>query len=564
MENHLCLGELEPEDVTSCQYLEVSCPNKCGLALARKDLEKHLKSKCKRKIFFGCEFCRFEDQDRQAQTLHRETCLFQPVSCPNGCGVAGIKRSFLSSHLEDECPLRLTSCDYDHIGCEVEFPNKDRSEHNAEYLNEHFHLMSEKVVVLDEKNQELQSLCLNLKNTCSKLEDQYSVLFSLINSNNGGMEDSSAEITGGIYLSIERQASFKRDSKADKDRSKTPILPPKTQLSKYFSSSSSKSILSIVTAPDLPPRDGLYDLVLSQTTGHLPPLPPKTPPPISPLEKIPPALQTLPGLSPKSSLPIETTLISPFKKIPPALLPNTSPILPPRSPPPILSVKKLPPKQPPAVMPKGTKLKSLTVDSSMIKLKASKANIIPIIDVEEVHLCQTKSPRKSLPDLTLDVPTSMLSGGGDALEGDNLRRRSFSFFDEYDLPLTFTKGSSTFRNDNASPSSELSKPVDAKIDEKSGTTSISPGTSRKKQPPIPLPRKSRESLGSQSSIGSENHDAGRNESNTIMEEKNKADQVSVSNKTYSDDHVYSQPIIGNRDLTNYIVTATNPVYGKRQ
>ena len=55
--------------------------------------------------------------------------LRYPVACPNSCQVGLFERQELEDHLEENCPLTVIDCPFNHAGCDVELPHRDMTEH---------------------------------------------------------------------------------------------------------------------------------------------------------------------------------------------------------------------------------------------------------------------------------------------------------------------------------------------------------------------------------------------------------------------------------------------------
>lgn len=216
LEDHLEWGVFNPGSTSECRYLPVPCPNECGLDMSRRNMEKHLKTQCKKRVK-KCEFCKEEGVAEHIDTVHHDICVMRIISCPNGCKMPGIRQSKLSVHLEVECPLRTVPCIYASIGCTAQIKHKDSMSHNDSNIQEHFRLMSMKLDCMTSENEELRKMCQLVETTCSKLQEQYNFLFSLLESEKAAgpsvdpmvvdTKDESDEVS---YFSIHNQQSVRR------------------------------------------------------------------------------------------------------------------------------------------------------------------------------------------------------------------------------------------------------------------------------------------------------------------------------------------------------------------
>lgn len=262
IETHLMWGEYNPDDTTNCRYLPVPCPKKCLVVVPRREMVEHLHLGCDNRQV-ECEFCGFKDTATQINTVHRKFCVTRTVACPNGCKMPGIKNNRLTSHMEGECPLRHVNCDYQHIGCDEHFLFKDRVKHNERSLQEHFHLMSEKLLFLTDENDELRSLCLSVQYTCSKLQEKYDTLFSIFDAQRrreiGVQRMEEQDTSQDTYLVVN---SLKRIPRRD-GWQKAPVLPQRTDSMVIASVPSLEEEDTGKPSPPLPPKESKTSLTLA-------------------------------------------------------------------------------------------------------------------------------------------------------------------------------------------------------------------------------------------------------------------------------------------------------------
>ena len=136
------LGELEQHLGENCEFVEVNCPNKCGLAIQRQLLAKHQANNCLNRPY-SCQYCKLKATYKEIQDNHLPVCPKYPVTCPNQCGVSPLERDQLEDHLR-ECPLQLVECELKIMGCEEMVKWKDLVRHMEEETQKHLTLMASK------------------------------------------------------------------------------------------------------------------------------------------------------------------------------------------------------------------------------------------------------------------------------------------------------------------------------------------------------------------------------------------------------------------------------------
>ena len=151
------LGELENHLCENCQFVEVNCPNDCGLAIQRQLLAKHQTHDCPERLS-NCQYCHLEGNYQEIQDNHLPVCPKYPVSCLNECGVSPLERDQLEDHLR-ECPLQLVECELREMGCEEMVKRKDLVRHMEEGTQKHLTLMASKYLkTQDEMNERITKL----------------------------------------------------------------------------------------------------------------------------------------------------------------------------------------------------------------------------------------------------------------------------------------------------------------------------------------------------------------------------------------------------------------------
>jgi TNF receptor-associated factor 4 len=168
-----------------CGYALSPCPNKCQMALPRKDMREHLVKQCEfRKV--RCQYCSHEDTFKTINNEHTKTCVNYPMRCPYSCGAKGIRRADLPKH-EDGCPLRPVECPFQKAGCKIRPHQKDLSEHLAINSPAHIEMMSKSLDSLQSRVQKSE------KEAASKAEELEKL---------HAVEESSRRIVGKKLLAI--------------------------------------------------------------------------------------------------------------------------------------------------------------------------------------------------------------------------------------------------------------------------------------------------------------------------------------------------------------------------
>ena len=124
--------------------LRVKCPftaNGCKWVGDLWDVGDHEAFRCKF-LPKPCPYCEFTTTQKEELQEHLMTCDSQTFQCPNGCGAAPSRRD-LNQHLE-ECPEQLVDCKFSILGCDAVLPRKSinshvaiSAEHSTEFLLQH-------------------------------------------------------------------------------------------------------------------------------------------------------------------------------------------------------------------------------------------------------------------------------------------------------------------------------------------------------------------------------------------------------------------------------------------
>lgn len=144
------LRQLEAH-INDCPYLEITCPNACGVKLLNKDVTTHMVECPKRPL--PCQHCN-EMVTCSELTKHQLLlCMKFPVNCVV-CGETGILREDIPKHVNlitGDCPLVTVTCKYQHVGCIFQDRRKNMPAHLRDSVDHHMMLLTTRLVLQDEK-----------------------------------------------------------------------------------------------------------------------------------------------------------------------------------------------------------------------------------------------------------------------------------------------------------------------------------------------------------------------------------------------------------------------------
>ena len=174
------IGTLDNHTAT-CQFALVPCPNKCErnkgageLHLMKKDLHKHLKTKCPKRAY-ECQHCGEKGTYARITEEHDKVCDKKIVPCPNeesGCQLS-IERGKTKQHVRSVCGYTEVACAYENLGCGMRMLRKDVEKHQENDDEVHIHLLLQTVCELKEQHKTLsegEALVFKLSGYASKKE----------------------------------------------------------------------------------------------------------------------------------------------------------------------------------------------------------------------------------------------------------------------------------------------------------------------------------------------------------------------------------------------------------
>ena len=127
-------------DTGDCQFVDVTCPNKCGRPVPRCEVANHPQNECPERDFF-CQYCNYTASYDVVCNQHYDECEYCPVLCPNSCSVVSVERGVYEDHLK-MCPYQRVQCVYAHAGCQESFIRELEDKHMEENTQKHLSLMS--------------------------------------------------------------------------------------------------------------------------------------------------------------------------------------------------------------------------------------------------------------------------------------------------------------------------------------------------------------------------------------------------------------------------------------
>ncbi|XP_062505858.1 TNF receptor-associated factor 5-like [Corticium candelabrum] len=158
------IGELrkQNEHNQKCGHVAELCGNNCGELVMRKDKKNHESHECSRRIV-GCRYC-----DRLLEHVqlfdHYKECPKYPVSCPHRCGVQVARRD-METHTsrEGQCPNSPLQCDFTSMGCRFIGNRKELQYHLNKEMGHHLsltvrslHNVTERLAVAEKKQEEAE------------------------------------------------------------------------------------------------------------------------------------------------------------------------------------------------------------------------------------------------------------------------------------------------------------------------------------------------------------------------------------------------------------------------
>ena len=174
LDMHLNADSPPEKQLNGCQFAEIDCLY-CEEKKQRQYIQVHQNKHCMKRPF-SCEYCHdFESNFDDVIHNHWPVCVFHSVRCPNECG-SFPQRQNLDSHVADECPLTIISCDFAHLSCGMKFPRKDMPKHLRENFLVHMSLLAASHAKLMDKNHSLTAKNDSLQRSLTRLSVSHVLL----------------------------------------------------------------------------------------------------------------------------------------------------------------------------------------------------------------------------------------------------------------------------------------------------------------------------------------------------------------------------------------------------
>ena len=187
LDDHLNSNPKLEERGEGCEFTKVSCMF-CSKPYDRCNVQTHEATKCQKRPF-TCEYCKeYTSQYDDVIVTHLPQCGSIQATCPNTCGKSPL-RQHMEKHIQTECPLTMTTCEFIHVGCQEKLPRKLMNVHLRENFMEH---MSLQMTSLSQLNFQFKSENQMLREKLDKLEEKRTQLvdsFTQLQADNRKLEE---------------------------------------------------------------------------------------------------------------------------------------------------------------------------------------------------------------------------------------------------------------------------------------------------------------------------------------------------------------------------------------
>ena len=163
-------------------FVVIQCPKYKHTTVMRKDLKKHLDSECSLRPY-QCEYCGHKDSYEGITGIiapglwssmrHYDECPAYPLTCPNKCGVDGIKRRDMADH-RNKCPQEPIECPFAEVGCKNMICRHELDSHVTSSMQQHLLLV---MGAYKQVNNELQETKAKLTSTEATLTTAVQLLW---------------------------------------------------------------------------------------------------------------------------------------------------------------------------------------------------------------------------------------------------------------------------------------------------------------------------------------------------------------------------------------------------
>ena len=199
-------GHLSLFNAKGCQYVKLSCENRCGSMIFRGNMDKHLREECLNRSS-QCNYC------QTVETYHYIVimiCPMYPLLCPQGC-TAKVLRKELEAH-KSSCPLEPVTCPFSDLGCETKVTRKDLEKHIESNMSHHMTQLAKSHTTLKAEHTSLKeehtalteehtALKESHEDVCGKLRSAASLIKRVT------LNDQNATVVNQLQVLLERTST---------------------------------------------------------------------------------------------------------------------------------------------------------------------------------------------------------------------------------------------------------------------------------------------------------------------------------------------------------------------
>ena len=175
VEVHLNLSPIARYQSNGCQFVDIQCAY-CSAKRPRHEIPEHL-TECPKRPF-SCEYCqKYNSYYDDVCNCHWTVCDYYPILCPNGCSEA-IPRGSIEEHIEKDCPLTITECEFKAYGCKEKLPRIEMQTHMqySAAAHESLQMIARVAKLLKTQEKSVQEVNRELLEMYKKLEKEETVL----------------------------------------------------------------------------------------------------------------------------------------------------------------------------------------------------------------------------------------------------------------------------------------------------------------------------------------------------------------------------------------------------
>ena len=209
---HLNLAPIARYQSNGCQFVVIQCAY-CSANFTRREILEH-QSQCPKRPF-SCEYCQNYDSFYEDVCNHHWTvCGSYPIVCPNGCSRV-IQRHSVEEHIDNDCPLTITECEFKPYGCKERLPRVEMQTHMkcSVAAHESLKMMTRVVKMLKaqeknvreidgevlEKHQKLEKEQTALKRKISSISNEVNVLCKAVEKQDERLKTLEARLASKTY-----------------------------------------------------------------------------------------------------------------------------------------------------------------------------------------------------------------------------------------------------------------------------------------------------------------------------------------------------------------------------